>query len=354
MSDARVQFLGALKAVSDVCDHRIIQQVPKEGKEAYKEGSSEKEDYDDDSKYRLSETESTLVCKGLMVASFNAFENFIEERWIELLNSTKSNYPAFRSLPDKTQVKMLENVIGVLGRYYFDSSELAAFKGQVMDVGNFFANVNAAGGGYIHPFVGRWQGSNISVEELAKGLACFHVRKPWKSMQLVYDVVLSSSSVSFHANLQEDFKAIVKKRHAAAHDMHTVITRLSLSEVPHMLRNIAFCYDILASFAVYLMCADGINFTKDRNYVQPTLFEKYWEIRKRMPGKARKSGYDYAAYARVGAFDCSSGRVGSGRARKVDVNDQMLLKWFRENRRGIEFIVQFSESGSLINWETCI
>lgn len=354
MSDVRAQFLGALKAVSDVCDHRIIQQVPKGEKKTHREGSSEKEDFDDDSKYRLSETESALVCKGLMVASFNAFENFIEERWAELLTSSKSNYPAFRDLPDKTQVKMLENVIGVLGRYYFDSSELAAFKGQMTDVGNFFANVNAAGGSYIHPFVGRWQGSNVSVEELAKGLSCFHVRKPWKSMQLVYDVVLSSSSVSFQVNLQEDFKAIVKKRHAAAHDMHTVITRLSLSEVPRMLRNLAFCYDILASSAVYLMCADGINFAKDRRYVHPTLFDKYWEIRKRVPGKARKSGHDYAAYARVGAFDCSSGRVGSGRARKVDVSDQMLLEWLRENRRGIEFIVQFSESGSLINWETCI
>ena len=349
-----MQFLRALKAVSDVCDHRIIQQVPKGEKKAYIESLFEKEDYDDGSKYRLSETESALVCKGLMVASFNAFENFIEERWVELLTSSKSNYPSFRSLPDKTQVKMLENVIGVLGRYYFDSSELEAFKGRVMDVGNFFANVNAAGGGYIHPFVGRWQGSNVSAEELAKGLGCFRVRKPWKSMQSVYDVVLSSSSVSFDVNLQEDFKGIVKKRHAAAHDMHTVITRLSLSEVPHMLRNVAFCYDILASSAVYLMCADRINFTKDGYYVQPTLFEKYWEIRKRVPGKARKSGHDYAAYARIGAFDCSSGRVGSGRVRKVDVSDQMLLKWLRENRRGIEFIVQFSESGNLIYWETCI
>ena len=345
MSDARTQFLETMKSVSDVCDSELIRRVPSVEYASNSKSSLVGKQFDFSSENGLSENASSLVCKGLMVAAFNAFENFIEERWIELLNSTQSHIVAFQDLPDQTQLKMIRNVIGVLGRYHFDSDELGALKGQLIEVGTFFANVNS-GGGYIHPFVGRWQGSNISAAALGKGLGCFHVRKPWESMQKVYDVVLGSFFPSVNIDLYNDFDGIVQRRHSAAHDMHSVITRLSLSEVPGLLRNVAFCFDVLASSAVHLMRVADNEFLKDDRYVKPILLERYWEIRRRE--------HDFAAYERVGAFDSSSGQLGSVRAKKVDVSDRELLKWVQKKRRDLEFVVQLSASGSLISWETCI
>ena len=337
-----MQFLEALNCVSEVCDSQMLVSPPPVDRSSIRDlrGSIVKESN------ALTEKAASLVCKGLMVASFNAFESFVENRWVELLNKGHSNYPAFQDLPEETQMKMLRNVVAVLGSYHFERDQLAVFKNQLIDVGHFFANVNT-GSGFVHPFVGRWKGSNITVDELAKGLSCLHVSQPWKAMQDIYDVVLKpSSSSSAAVNLRQDFKDTVENRHAAAHEMQTVITRLALSEVPGILRNVAFCFDILASSAVYLMRTADHAYLSKPSYVKPSLVSKYWEIRKREN--------DAAAYDRKDPFSETARSNGSVRAKKVEADVQRLLPWVRSKRQGMEFIVELSSTDMLLNWETCI
>lgn len=325
MSEARVQLLQALKCVSEVCDSQLLMASP--------------------SSSSLSPKAASLVCKGLMVASFNAFESFVERRWAELLDGSKSSLASFQDLPDETQTRMLQNVVAVLGRYHFDLEALDDFKGRLIEVGDFFANVNKTAGS-VHPFVGRWKGSNISASELAKGLSCFHVYQPWKSMQAIYDVVLGASGTSTGTNLQMVFRGAVEDRHAAAHEMRTSITRLSLSEVPRNLRDVAFCFDVLASSAVYLMhCADR-GFLRERQYVKPSVIGRYWEVRERKKG--------FAAYVRSDPFSSPVCQVASRRANKVEGDHDELVQWVRRQRKGIEFIVDLSPTGSLVDWETCV
>lgn len=341
MSDARAQFLEALNCVSEVCDSQMLVSSPPVNRSLMRDSSGSIMEESD----ALTEKAASLVCKGLMVASFNAFESFVENRWVELLDKGHSNYPAFQDLPEETQRKMLRNVVDVLGSYHFDRGQLNIFKNQLIDVGHFFSNVNT-GSGFVHPFVGRWKGSNITVEELAKGLSCLHVSHPWRAMQTIYDVVLKPPSTSAAVNLQKDFKDTVENRHTAAHEMQTVITRLALSEVPGILRNVAFCFDVLASSAVYLMRTADRAYLSNTSYVEPSLVSKYWEIRKREN--------DAAAYDRKDPFSATVRASGSVRAKKVEADVQRLLPWVRSKRRGMEFIVQLSSTDMLLNWETCI
>lgn len=341
MSDAKAQFLEALNCVSEVCDSQMLVSSPPVNRSSVRDSSGAIMEESD----ALTDKAASLVCKGLMVASFNALESFVENRWVELLNKGHSNYPAFQDLPEETQRKMLRNVVDVLGSYHFDRGQLAVFKNQLIDVGHFFANVNT-GSGFVHPFVGRWKGSNITVEELAKGLSCLHVSHPWRAMQTIYDVVLKPPSTSVEVNLMKDFKDTVENRHTAAHDMYTVITRLALSEVPGLLRNVAFCFDILASSAVYLMRNADPSYLSEPSYVTPSLVCKYWEIKKRQN--------DAAAYDRKDPFSTKVRAAGSVKAKKVEADVQDLLPWVRRRRQGLEFIVQLSSTGMLLNWEACI
>ena len=341
MSDARALFLEALNCVSEVCDSQMLVSSPPVNRSSIRDSSVSIMEESD----ALTEKAASLVCKGLMVASFNAFESFVENRWVELLNKGQSNYPAFQDLPEETQRKMLRNVVDVLGSYHFDRGQLPVFKSQLIDVGHFFANVNT-GSGFVHPFVGRWKGSNITAEELAKGLRCLHVSHPWKARQIIYDTVLKPPSTSVAVDLKEDFKDTIENRHKAAHEMQTVITRLALSEVPGILRNVAFCFDVLASSAVYLMRTADRAYLSKTSYVEPSLVSKYWEIRKREN--------DVAAYDRKDPFSETARANGSVRAKKAEADVQLLLPWVRSKRQGMEFIVQLSSTDMLLNWETCI
>ena len=336
-----MRFLEALNCVSEVCDSQMLVSSPPVNRSSMRDSSGliAKE------LNGLTEKAASLVCKGLMVASFNAFESFVENRWVELLNKGHSNYPAFQDLPEEIQMKMLKNVVAVLGSYHFERKQLAVLKNQLIDVGHFFANVNT-GSGFVHPFVARWKGSNITVDELAKGLSCLNVSQPWASMQMIYDVVLKPPSTSAAVNLRKVFKDTVEDRHTAAHEMQTVITRLALSEVPGILRNVAFCFDILASSAVYLMRTANHAYLSKSSYVEPPLVSKYWEIRKREN--------DAAAYDRKDPFSATACSNGSVRAKKVEADVQSLLPWVRSKRQGMEFIVELSSTDMLLNWETCI
>jgi hypothetical protein len=341
MSDARVRFLEALNCVSEVCDSQMLVSSPPVNRSSMRDSSGliAKESN------ALSEKAASLVCKGLMVASFNAFESFVETRWVELLSKGHTNYPAFQDLPEKVQMKMLRNAVAVLGSYHFERKQLAVLKNQLIDVGHFFANVNT-GSGFVHPFVARWKGSNITVDELANGLSCLNVSEPWTSMQKIYDVVLKPPSTSAAVNLRQIFKDTVEDRHTAAHEMQTVITRLALSEVPGILRNVAFCFDVLASSAVYLMRTADRAYLSKTSYVKPSLVSKYWEIRKREN--------DVAAYDRKDPFSETVHANGSVRAKKAELDVQLLLPWVRSKRQGMEFIVELSSTDMLLNWETCI
>lgn len=172
MSDARTQFLETMKSVSDVCDSELIRRVPSVEYASNSKSSLVGKQFDFSSENGLSENASSLVCKGLMVAAFNAFENFIEERWIELLNSTQSHIVAFQDLPDQTQLKMIRNVIGVLGRYHFDSDELGALKGQLIEVGTFLRMSILVGVIFIH-LLGDGRGVIFPLRHWVKGWGVF-------------------------------------------------------------------------------------------------------------------------------------------------------------------------------------
>lgn len=324
MSKARSQLLEALESVSKVCDSDLVRTSS-----SAKGGSM---------------NVASIVCKGLMVASFNAFESFVESRWAELLNREYTTKYGFQNLPEKTQVRMLRNVISVLGRYHF-RDDLGGFRTQLGELGHFFEHVNNDGG-YIHPFVGRWKGSNITSSELVDGLKCFHVDNPWESMQWLYDVVIASSASADGFRVCDAFNSVVSQRHIAAHQMDKRITRLELSDVPRTLRHIAFCFDVLASTAVYLMCDGRSDYYSNDKYVTTSIFDSFWEISELDKG--------FAAYLRRDLSSGSRSCRGSSRARKKEQEREAIREWVQKKRSGLQFIVEFSSSGSLSSWETAL
>ena len=124
------------------------------------------------------------------------------------------------------------------------------------------------------------------------------------------------------------------------------ITRLELSDVPRSLRHIAFCFDVLASTAVYLMCDGRSEYYSNDKYVTTSIFDSFWEISELDKG--------FAAYLRRDLSVGSRSSRGHSRARKKEQEREAIREWVHKKRSGLQFIVEFSSSGSLSSWETAL
>jgi hypothetical protein len=197
--------------------------------------------------------------RGMTVAAFNIFENFVIDRLAELTVRVNSGATQFRDLPPAMQAKAIRTTISVaaavLKRDRLELPDLRAFSG---DLGGSLAAVDTALA--LSPFAWRWVGSNLSPNDVSSVLNFFQVKDGWRSLLLLAERLgfETKGPDGSPIDLKQDLESLVKERNKCAHVSTHPVTLLWLRAVPLRLLRIGVAIDVCVSLAAYkLMTADA-------------------------------------------------------------------------------------------------
>lgn len=269
--------------------------------------------------------------KGLTVAAYNTLEGFLSERWSELANYANSGHTQFRDLPDQMKQKTVHRTINgareELRRSSMTLSEEITF---ASGVGSSLSAVT--GGLQFSPLVGKWQGSNITSEEIIQMLRMWHVASPWKT---ILDVTAafgysSRSGTGAMLDLDSEFRTLTRTRNEAAHAMGFSITSLQLRTIPAFIARVGFGIDVLMSAAISRLHGGDRSYLEDDKSVSLGSLECFKVVRRKK---------DYALY-----------RLPSARAQRVASDGDLLFNSACAGVSPGQVVVRLNEVDKVLDW----
>lgn len=200
---------------------------------------------------RAQDATGRFLRKGLVVAAYNMFEGFLADRWSELAAFANTGHTQFGDLPESMQQKILERTVqGARAEFQRSTMTLQEKKDFSSRVGSSLMAVSS--GLQLSDLVAKWQGSNVSSDEIAQILKIFRVESPWQSLRDMtskfgYPALSGTGGV---LDLESEFRELTRTRNEAAHVMGFNITSLQLRTVPTLISRVGFGVDVLLSAAV--------------------------------------------------------------------------------------------------------
>jgi hypothetical protein len=189
-----------------------------------------------------------VLRNGLAVCLFNMLEQFLKDRFSELIQGLSGAAIAYSDFPD--ELKGLVSIRAVNGlRGYLSVSDrtdrLALFHTHIGPVGGMNANPPT-----FSPLGFGYERSNIQEQDVARTLSAFGVDNSWQVMR---DIAARSGIA--RPSLRDDFQLIGNLRNRAAHNPATNIGTSDLQMAANIVLAIAIGFDLVATAAVGTFCS---------------------------------------------------------------------------------------------------